>query len=95
MPALKSLDIPISESLLEAIRFMPVQREVSHCGQSWGESPLTIYANCPQCGQRIKLRAFAAQPEIEDVFDAVFVWLNQPGSQKLANSRILELEEDK
>jgi hypothetical protein len=51
-------------------------------------SPCDIYAQCPQCGCRIKLRSFSAIPEIEDVFDAVFEWMNQPGALELAKRRL-------
>lgn len=80
-----SVDIPAS--LIEAIRTFPRQREVEHCGNKLVVSPLDIYATCPHCGGRIKLRSFAAGYEIEDLFDAVLEWMNQPGSQDLVRRR--------
>ena len=34
-----------------------------------------------------EVRSFAAVTEIEDVFDAVFAWMNQPGAAELASQR--------
>jgi hypothetical protein len=42
---------------------------------------------CPRCGVRIKVRSFSAIPEIEDVFDAVFEWMNQEGAREVAERR--------
>ena len=71
--------VEVSEDLLEAIRSFPVRREVEHCGGRFSVSPFDFYADCPGCGQRIKVRSFTAGGEIEDLFDAVFEWMNQPG----------------
>jgi hypothetical protein len=80
--------------LLEAIRSFPLQREVEHCGVPMRISPFDIYAECPQCGGRIKVRSFSAAVEIEDVFDAVFEWMNQPLAQELARRRQQALAEE-
>jgi hypothetical protein len=84
-----SLAIP--EELLEVIRSFPVQRETEHCGVRFVVDPFAIYAECPRCGTRIKVRSFAAAPEIEDIFDAVFEWMNQPNAQEVANQRRIAL----
>ncbi len=77
----------ISADLFDAIRSFPLEREVMHCGTRIVVSPFDIYAPCPQCGSQIKVRSFSAAPEIEDVFDAVLEWLNQPQAQELARRR--------
>jgi hypothetical protein len=79
--------IDISNDLIEAIRSLPRQREIEHCGARISVSPFDFYAECPRCGSRIKTRAFSAGAEVEDVFDAVFEWLNQPGAQELGRRR--------
>ena len=87
-------NLDISEGLLDAIRSFPVRREVEHCGIRTGVAPFDIYADCPRCGARIKVRSFSAHREIEDVFDAVFAWMNQPMAQEVARRRQRALEED-
>ncbi|MBY0526365.1 MAG: hypothetical protein K2R98_23430 [Gemmataceae bacterium] len=80
--------------LVEAIRAFPREREVEHCGRKIVLSPFDFYATCPQCGNRIKLRSFSAQQEVEDVFDAVFEWMLQPAAQALARRRQQAIAED-
>ena len=87
-------EVEITEGLLEAIRSLPLQRVVEHCGTQVSVSPFDLYANCPWCGARIKVRSFSAGAELEDVFDAVFEWANQPGAQNLALRRQEMLRED-
>ncbi len=84
----------ITEGLLEAIRSLPLQRVVEHCGSSIAVSPFEVYADCSQCGMRIKIRSFSAGAEVEDVFDAVFEWMNQPGALDLSRLRQEILRED-
>jgi hypothetical protein len=40
------------------------------------------------------MRSFSAVTEIEDVFDAVFEWLNRPEAQELARRRQREIAND-
>lgn len=84
----------ITEGLLEAIRSLPLQRVVEHCGTRVAVSPFELYADCSQCGMRVKVRSFSAGAEVEDVFDAVFEWMNQPGAQDLARRHQEMLRED-
>jgi hypothetical protein len=84
-----SLDI--GSDLIEAIRALPVRREIEHCGARMTVDPFDFYATCPHCGSRIKVRSYAATPEIEDVFDAVFEWMNQEGAQEVAEHRRVAL----
>jgi hypothetical protein len=88
-------EIEVSEELLEAIRSLPVRREVEHCGQRFVVSPFDIYATCPKCSSQIKIRSFSGTAEIEDVFDAVFEWMNQPGAAELVRKRKENIEKDK
>ena len=87
-------DVEISPDLVESIEAFPLHRDVSHCGTTFQVSPFDIYADCPRCGTRIKVRSFAASPELEDVFDAVFAWMNQPGAEELVRRRRQAIEQD-
>jgi hypothetical protein len=85
---LKGNTVPeVSLDLLESIRRYPVEREVSHCGVQWTVPALEFYSICPKCKQPVKLRSYAATAELEDVFDAVFEWMNQPQAEAIANRR--------
>ncbi len=84
----------LSQELLDAIQAFPVTRRVEHCGEKFTTSPLDVYATCPRCGVQIKVRAFSATAEIEDVIDAVLLWLNQPEADELARRRQLVLAGD-
>ena len=77
----------VSPDLVAAIAAYPTHRDVSHCGGTFRVPPFDVYAVCPACGQRVKVRSFAAVPELEDVFDAVFAWMNQPGAAAAADDR--------
>ena len=79
------VDVP--SHLIEAIRAFPRTREVEHCDHKLVVSPFDMYATCPHCGRRIKLRSFSAAYEIEDVFDAVFEWMQQTGAVELVRRR--------
>jgi hypothetical protein len=89
-------EVPISPQLIEAIKCFPVQREVTHCDNTFVVSPFDIYAKCPSCGHGIKVRSFAAVTEIEDVFDAVFAWMLQNGASEVASRRqaVIAADED-
>jgi hypothetical protein len=86
--------IEIPPGLLDAIRSFPLKREVEHCGVRLVVPPSDLYAECPRCGARIKVRAFSAAEEIEDVFDAVFEWMNQPMAPEVAKQRLEALAEE-
>jgi hypothetical protein len=87
-----SLDI--GSDLIEAIRTFPIRREIEHCGAPISVDPFEFYANCPQCGARIKVRAYVGTPEIEDVFDAVFEWMTQADAREAAERRLSSLSAD-
>ena len=88
----QTVDIPAG--LLEAIRSFPVKREIQHCGHTIGVSPFDFYAECSQCHTRIKIRSFAGSPEMEDIFDAVFAWMNQPGAEEIVHRRQQAIKDD-
>jgi hypothetical protein len=87
------VDVP--PTLIDAVRSFPLQREVEHCGSKFAVSPFQFYALCPHCGLQIKVRSFSANPEIEDVFDAVFEWMLQPGAGELAKQRQQDIDADR
>ncbi len=82
----------VSEALIEAIRSFPARRDVEHCGVHFEADPFDIYTNCPHCGARIKLRSFSGSTEIEDVFDAVFAWMDRADA---ARGRQVALRDDR
>lgn len=88
-------DIEVSDELLQAIRSLPLKREIEHCGQRIAVSPFDIYATCPKCGSQLKARSFSGASEVEDLFDAVFEWMNQPGAAELVRKRQEVIEKDK
>jgi hypothetical protein len=77
------------------IKTLPVRREVTHCKRTWHVSPFDFYTTCPDCGTQIKVRSCSGVTEVEDVFDAVFEWMNQPGAQELVESRQRIIEQDR
>jgi predicted RNA-binding Zn-ribbon protein involved in translation (DUF1610 family) len=79
--------LQMGSDLIEAIRAFPVCRVIEHCGVRIVIDPFVLYMDCPHCGNRIKVRSFAAVAEIEDIFDAVFEWTNQDGALEVANRR--------
>jgi hypothetical protein len=79
--------VELPPGLLEAIAAFPLRREVSHCGVRFSVWPFDFSAECPRCHVCIKVRSFAAVPELEDVFAAVFVWMNRDGAAELALRR--------
>jgi transcription elongation factor Elf1 len=94
MPSIAPNAIAIPSDLVEAVRCLPIERTVEHCGTQWSVSPFDIYAKCPHCGVSFKTRAFSGCAEIEDVFDAVFEWMNQAGADELARQRREALKVD-
>lgn len=82
-----------SHSLIETIRSFPVMKEVEHCGERFSVPALEIYATCPRCGDRIKIRSFSGLMETEDVIDAVLQWLSRAGAQGVAKQRQAVLAE--
>mgnify|MGYP000151762886 CR=1 FL=1 len=93
-PAKRDVRVDVAPEIVDAVRTLPLRREVSHCGLTFSVSSFDLYATCLTCGTRIKVRAYSAIPEIEDVFDAVFEWMNQPGAERLVQERRRALADD-
>jgi hypothetical protein len=90
----KTVEPDVPPGLLDAIASLPVRRDVRHCGTTFPAGPLDLYATCPVCGTRLKVRGFSGNPEVEDVFDAVLTWLLQPGAAAAARERQAALAAD-
>lgn len=84
----------IDPELMQAIRSFPIERQMNHCGLEFTVSPFAIYAACPKCGVKMKLRSLTACCEIPDIFEAVFQWLERPGAQELARKAVQDLREE-
>jgi len=84
----------ILAALLDEIGRMPARREASHCGTAFHVSAFDIYADCPACKKRIKVRSFGGAPEVEDVFDAVFAWMSKREARAAAEARIKAVQDD-
>lgn len=80
-------DPEIPPGLTDAIRSFPARRNVENCGTGFAVSALDLYADCPVCGTRIKLRAFSSGEDVEDVIDAVLEWMSTPGASEIARQR--------
>ena len=94
MPSTIPTSVAIPGDLVEAIRSFPAERIFEHCGAPCSVSPFEFYATCPHCGIRMKMRSFSACVEIEDVFDAVFDWMNQAGVEEFIRQRREALQAD-
>lgn len=81
-------------AMIEEIEKLPVEREVVHCGTTFTVSPFAFYGICPTCGSKIKMRSFGEVSETQDIFDAVFAWMNKPGALQMADERREKLLED-
>jgi hypothetical protein len=86
--------IGVPREMIDMIRDFPVARDVEHCGQKVSVSALDIYAECPRCGEQLKVRSYSAVPEIEDVFDAVLEWMQQRGAKQVVHRRQALLDAD-
>ena len=84
----------LAPALLDAIAALPLRRDGSHRGPPSAATPRAFYRKPPACGKSVKVRAFAAVPEVEDVFDAVFAWMSQPGAAELVRRRQQQIADD-
>lgn len=87
-------DTEVMSGLIEAIREFSTSRTVEHCGEACTVSPFDIYAECPRCGEKIKVRSFSGVPEVEDIFDAVFEWMLEPRAEALSRDRMKAIERE-
>ncbi len=61
------LDWNIHEEIVDEIGNCPPTRKVDCCGQTIIVPIEDVYVECPNCGKNVKVRAFAAGVDIEDV----------------------------
>jgi hypothetical protein len=94
MPVARPPELDLSAAVVDAIESFPTVREVSHCGRTFAIPSLDIYAACPHCGSRLKVRAMSGATEIEDLFDAFATWLMAPGASQLIQARQRRIAED-
>ncbi len=85
----------IPAGLIDALRALPAEREIEHCGARFRVAALDMYAACPECGARIKLRGFSGHDDVEDVVDAVLEWMLDPECRKVAEGRQAVIERDR
>lgn len=95
MPPFRPANAHVSPDLLKAIAAFPLSREVRHCGAAFRVSPFDLYATCPACGTRLKVRSFSAATGIEDIFDAVMEWRLRPGAEAVVRRRQAEIAADR
>jgi hypothetical protein len=78
----------VDPELIEYIKTYPPTDSNPHCGR-WHEiSPFIVYWKCPVCEIDVKVRCFSAVLEVADLFDAVFLWIEQtPGADELVVMR--------
>lgn len=86
--------INIPSELLACLKEFPTTRKVEHCECVFEVSPFDIYATCPKCKTKIKVRSFSGVVEIEDVFDAVFEWIERSKADEKIERRRREIRED-
>jgi ribosomal protein S27E len=73
--------------VINEIKNLPHYRKYTcvQCGHSQQIYALLIQASCEKCGRQTKLRGYAALgSEVEDVIDAVLVWLGTGDEFKAA-----------
>ncbi len=77
---------------IDMIEDYPVVRIVEFdChGTKLKVNPLDIYANCPKCSSRVKIRAFSSYPsEVQDLLVKAKEWLDS-ANEELAKQLILQ-----
>ncbi len=69
---------------IDMIEDYPVVRivEFSCHGTKLKVNPLDIYANCPKCSSRVKIRAFSSYPsEVQDLLVKAKEWLDSANEE--------------
>jgi transcription elongation factor Elf1 len=82
--------------VIEHIDNLPHYREFTcrQCGHKQKVHSLVVQSHCEKCGASVKLRRYAASPEIEDVIDAVLAWLGRGEEFELAMERKRVIDSD-
>jgi hypothetical protein len=66
------------DDVVDEIRAFPRTKPFACCGRTTEVSSLEIYAQCPVCSKTSKLRGYGAiGTEIQDVIDAVLLWMGK------------------
>lgn len=75
--------------IIEGIENLPHYREFTcrQCGHRQRVYSLVVRSHCEKCKTSVKLRRYAASPEIEDIIDAVLAWLGEGEEFELAMKR--------
>jgi hypothetical protein len=68
------LSYPI-DYVYQLLETFPKTRQVYHCGTVHTISNLDMYLMCSKCNIKIKLRAFGAPKEIQDIILLVKKWI--------------------
>ena len=91
-----SKELNLSHQLLQAIAAFPLERDVQcfNCDQLISISPFEFYAECPRCNAKRKVKSMSGVTELEDVFDAVFQWLDQPRALAIMEHRQRVMRDD-
>jgi hypothetical protein len=74
----------VSWDLVEYLRRFPTERSVQRCDTD--RSRARILFELSEVRRNDQLRPFGGT-EIEDLFDAVFEWMNQPGAESIVRRR--------
>jgi hypothetical protein len=79
--------------IMEEIGALPRTKPFSCCGQTREVCTLDIYALCPVCQKKSKLRGFfPIGTEIQDVIDAVLKWMGTGKEFEMILQRKREIE---
>ncbi len=73
--------LPISHDefndIYEALKVLPKisKAKCKKCNQDFEYASILIYAKCPGCGEKYKMRSYGAYEEVEDLIVLVLDWL--------------------
>jgi hypothetical protein len=83
---------------IEDIENLPHYREYvcPQCGYRQQVYVLTVQSHCERCHTPVKLRCFTAALEVEDIIDAVLVWMGKGTEfeQAMERKRLIDSEDD-
>lgn len=79
--------------IMEEIEALPRTKPFSCCGQTTEVCTLDIYAQCPVCKKKSKLRGYGPiGTEIQDMIDAVLKWLGSGKEFEMVMRRKREID---
>lgn len=81
-PEYLPFDREVYRKLYRQIRDIPVTREITcaNCGHTFEFFTIQTHADCEQCGEHHRTRAFGAYDEIEDLASIFVLWASQAGN---------------